>query len=105
MRSLDAIFFICFAIWRQAKVFEFEMEANGVSAYELDRLERIKENQKMLEELFPQGTDHLTVSKNASSRKRRSRNSLGAGLGSECASEESYNSDEEALPKVKQHKR
>lgn len=61
--------------------------ALAMSEYELDRLERIKENKKMLEELFPEGTDIM-------SKKRRHQvdgNSLGTGSGSEA----SYNSEEE----------
>ncbi len=42
--------------------------AQGLSEYELARLERIKENQQMLEELFPEGTS-LSVGRKARSSK------------------------------------
>lgn len=55
----------------------------GLSEYELARLERIKENQKMLEELFPEGTG-LFIPGSPQSRGQRKRvvrggNSRGSG--------------------------
>lgn len=69
-----------------------------MSAYELDRLERIKENQKMLEELFPEGTPDIVLSV-PRTRKRRPQGDSVGGTGS--GSEASYNSDEEGGPKPK----
>lgn len=45
------------------------MDAVALSEYELARLERIKENQMMLEQLFPEGTNVLSYS---SQRRKRS---------------------------------
>ena len=67
-------------------------KSNGVSEYELARLERIKENEKMLEELFPEGTDILTPRRSyRGSRKLRVQtdaNSQGTGSGSDSISDE-----------------
>jgi hypothetical protein len=69
-----------------------------MSAYERERLERIKENQKMLDELFPEGTPDLVVARSSGSRKRRAQTDSQGGTGS--GSEASYNSDvENATPK------
>ena len=66
------------------------MESRGTSEYELDRLERIKENQKMLEELFPDGPPDLIVPKSRKRRVQADVNSLGTGSrsGSEASDEE-----------------
>ena len=50
-------------------------KAKGLSEYELARLERIKENQQMLEELFPEGTslNCLIRTKPAPRTRRRNR--------------------------------
>lgn len=68
-------------------------QSKGMSEYELARQERIKENQKMLEELFPEGTDIIKQSVGSRPVKRRrltDANSLGTGSGSEA----SYSGDE-----------
>ena len=44
------------------------VKSNSLSEYELARLERIKENQQMLEELFPEGT---SVVKSYPGRRRK----------------------------------
>ena len=59
------------------------MDSGGLSDYELARLERIKENRKMLEELFPEGTS-LFIPGSPQSRGQRRRgvreeNSRGSG--------------------------
>ena len=64
-----------------------------MSEYELDRLERIKENQKMLDELFPHGTD-LKLPKTVRKRRRQTdTNSLGTGSGTSGSGSEEENSD------------
>lgn len=73
-----------------------------MSEYELDRLERIKENEKMLLELFPEGTPDVVTRSRARKRKTQSdMNSLGGtGSGSEASSD-----DERSKPKrVYQHR-
>ena len=66
----------------------------SMSDYELKRLKRIEENQKMLEELFPEGTPDLMLPSSGSkaTRKRRVQpldaNSLGTGSGSDASDEE-----------------
>ena len=70
------------------------MANNKLSAYELARLERIKENQQMLEELFPEGTsmNSLMRTKPATRPKRRNRSDddesreSGESTPDECAS-------------------
>ena len=48
--------------WGEAIYMTARMETRRLSEYEIARLERIKENKKMLEELFPEGTGlHLPV--------------------------------------------
>lgn len=74
-----------------------------MSEYELDRLERIKENEKMLLELFPEGTPDVVTRSRARKRKTQSdMNSLGGtGSGSEASSD-----DERSKPKrVYQHRK
>ena len=76
--------------------------SKAMSEYELNRLERIKENQKMLEELFPEGTNVLTpevISPYSGRSKRRctDTNSRGTASGSDGVSEPS-NSDEDGTP-------
>ena len=75
----------------------------ALSDYELARQERIKENQKVLEELFPEGTE-IVVPKPARppqlKRRRRTAdiNSLGTGSGSGSASENSGGEEEGETP-------
>ncbi len=82
-------------------------KSTRMSDYELTRLERIKENQKMLEELFPEGVTSLAPkrippSRPSSTKKRRvtDTNSLGTESGSDCASERSHSDvEEEGCPR------
>lgn len=46
---------------------KMEADSEKMSEYELARLERIKENRKMLEELFPDGTGLLPLTDSQSS--------------------------------------
>lgn len=64
-----------------------------MSEYELARQERIKENQKMLEELFPEGTTDLIPPK----PKRRHTDANSLGSGSDCVSETSHSDEEGCL--------
>jgi len=74
-------------------------KANELSEYERERLERIKENEKVLEELFPGGTDSIYVDikgKRPSAVKRRREldgNSRGSGSG--ASSDYASDSDHE----------
>ena len=76
-----------------AQAAQLEKMALKMSAYELDRLERIKENQKMLEELFPEGTPDVVKSVPRTRKRRALQGDSLGGTGS--GSEASYNSDEE----------
>ena len=63
-------------------------QSNKLSQYELERQERMKENQKMLEELFPDGTDIVPPKGRRAPKRRRvtaDANSLGTGSGSEAS--------------------
>ena len=63
------------------------MATKEMSAYERDRLERIKENQKMLEELFPDGTPDIVLT-GSRTRKRRTQADSQGGTGSGSESDE-----------------
>lgn len=65
-----------------------------MSEYEIARLERIKENEKMLEQLFPEGTDVLTPKTLYRTRKRR-RQTTGTST-SDYSSEQSYSDDDDS---------
>lgn len=69
-----------------------KMPRNGMSEYELDRLERIKENEKMLNELFPKGTS-LKQPKTVKRRRQTDTNSLGTGSGTSGSGSEEENSE------------
>ncbi len=77
-----------------------------LSEYELARLERIEENQKVLEELFPEGTQITVPKARPTPLKRRRRttdvNSLGTGSGS--VSENSGDEQENPCPRAKRAK-
>ena len=76
-------------------------ESTGLSEYELARQERIKENQKMLEELFPEGTDIVKpkgVPRPVKRRRLTDANSQGTGSGSEASNSD----DERSSLKAKQ---
>lgn len=75
-----------------------------MSEYELDRLERIKENQKMLLELFPEGTPDMVV--RSRTRKRRTQGDMNSLGGTGSGSEASSNEHEEGykLKRVNQHR-
>lgn len=70
-----------------------------LSKYELERLERIKENEKMLEELFPEGANAVLaeVKRNKRAKEKEYANSRGSESG--ASSEEPGNSDEEKSPR------
>lgn len=75
-------------------------QTGGLSEYEIARQERIKENQKMLEELFPEGTD-IIPPKGRSRAVKRKRLADTNSLGTESGSEASNSADESSAPKVK----
>lgn len=54
-------------------------KSNSLSEYELARLERIKENQQMLEELFPEGTSVLKSYPGRRRKRSDDDNSRGSG--------------------------
>lgn len=91
--------------WCRAKLPSSTMskssKSSALSDYELARQERIKENQKMLEELFPEGTEIIVPKASRPpplKRRRRAADvsSLGTGSGSASVSENS--GDEEGEP-------
>ena len=71
-------------------------KGNALSNYEKERLERIKENEKMLEQLFPDGADavYSAMKKKRPMKQRRTLdgNSRGSGSG---ASSDGSDSDQE----------
>ena len=75
----------------------------ALSEYELARQERIKENQKMLEELFPEGTEIIVPKARPPQLKRRRRtadiSSLGTASSSGSVSENSADEEDTLCPR------
>ena len=99
---------MCRYFWRRVdrKVLVGEPEimakaTSRMSVYELERLERIKENEKMLEELFPKGTQGIFEETKKPIKKRRQtdRNCrvTGSGTSSDCLSNPSHSDEETSL--------
>ena len=69
-----------------------------LSEYERERLERIKENEKMLEELFPSGADAIYADmkvKRTGVKRRRELDGNSRGSGSGASSDYASDSDQE----------
>lgn len=75
-------------------------DTKTMSEYERIRQERIKENQKMLEELFPEGTDIIRPKARARPTVKRRRLADANSLGTESRSGSEV-SDGEGSPRTK----